>query len=124
LEKIRSMHSRLDPLERTVVQHFHVWTLYPKIYLARTRRALPPDQPARNLEPRYNVAPTTTTDAAPRARCGTRTRTDALGSRAPEHDSLSLQTHVLPIDIVHVTPGMKAEVRFTSLLNEPAAREL
>jgi hypothetical protein len=37
------MHSRLDPPERIVVQHFHVWTLYPKIYLARTRRTLPPD---------------------------------------------------------------------------------
>jgi SOS response associated peptidase (SRAP) len=37
------MHSRLDPPERIVVQHFHVRTLYPEIYLARTRRALPPD---------------------------------------------------------------------------------
>ena len=58
VEKSRSMHSRLDPPERIVVQHFHMRTLYPEIYLARTRRALPPDptstQPRTTLQRRPN----------------------------------------------------------------------
>ena len=32
VEKMSAMHSRLDPPERIVVPHLHVW-LYPKIYL-------------------------------------------------------------------------------------------
>jgi multidrug efflux pump subunit AcrA (membrane-fusion protein) len=34
---------------------------------------------------------------------------------APDHDDLLIQAHVMPKDIEHITPGMKAEVRFTSL---------
>ena len=80
MEKSRSRRSRLDPPERIVVQYFHVWTLYPKIYLARLVELCRLTQLARNLEPRDNVTPTTTIDAV-RVRDGA-TRAYALGSRA------------------------------------------
>jgi multidrug efflux pump subunit AcrA (membrane-fusion protein) len=34
---------------------------------------------------------------------------------APDHDDLIIQAHVLPVDVEHITPGMRAEVRFISL---------
>ena len=55
----RKRPTRLDPFERIVVQHFRVWTFYPKIYVARTRRAVPPDpagtQPRTPLQRRPNL---------------------------------------------------------------------
>jgi hypothetical protein len=36
VEKIHSMHSRLAPLERIVLQYTHVRTIYPKIRAANS----------------------------------------------------------------------------------------
>jgi multidrug efflux pump subunit AcrA (membrane-fusion protein) len=42
---------------------------------------------------------------------------ETLVEIAPEHDGLIVQARVSPVDIEHVTPGMKAEVRFASLFH-------
>jgi len=45
-----------------VISSRHVQTLHPKLHLARTGRAFQLAQPAFNLRPRYNIAPTTQID--------------------------------------------------------------